>query len=78
MTNPAATCKMVCTKQLIPSLAVGRPVIGGSADPRDIFLWRNIRMKTAILVDGGFYRRRAQNMLGEKTAEERANEITAQ
>jgi len=32
-------------------------------------------MKTAILVDGGFYRRRAQIMLGEKTAEERADEL---
>lgn len=33
-------------------------------------------MKTAILVDGGFYRRRAQIMLGEKTAEERADELS--
>lgn len=32
-------------------------------------------MKTAILVDGGFYRRRAQICLGEKTAEERADEL---
>ena len=32
-------------------------------------------MKTAILVDGGFYRRRAQSRLGEKTAEERADEL---
>ena len=32
-------------------------------------------MKTAILVDGGFYRRRAQIMIGEKTAEERAKEL---
>lgn len=32
-------------------------------------------MKTAILVDGGFYRRRAQAILGEKTAEERADEL---
>ncbi len=32
--------------------------------------------KTAILVDGGFYRRRAQGMLGEKTAEERADELS--
>lgn len=32
-------------------------------------------MKTAILVDGGFYRRRAQIKLGEKTAEERAGEL---
>lgn len=32
-------------------------------------------MKTAILVDGGFYRRRAQAVLGDKTAQERANEL---
>lgn len=32
-------------------------------------------MKTAILVDGGFYRRRAQIKIGEKTAQERANEL---
>lgn len=32
-------------------------------------------MKTAILVDGGFYRRRAQAKLGDKTAKERANEL---
>ena len=32
-------------------------------------------MKTAILVDGGFYRRRAQSLWGDKTARERANEL---
>lgn len=32
-------------------------------------------MRTAILVDGGFYRRRAQTLFGEKTAEERAYEL---
>lgn len=32
-------------------------------------------MRTAILVDGGFYRRRAQKILGDKTAEGRANEL---
>lgn len=32
-------------------------------------------MKTAVLVDGGFYRRRAQTVFGEKTAEERAAEL---
>lgn len=32
-------------------------------------------MRTAILVDGGFYRRRVQSRLGEKTAEERADEL---
>lgn len=32
-------------------------------------------MKTAILVDGGFYRRRAQAVFGDKTAQERAVEL---
>lgn len=32
-------------------------------------------MSTAILVDGGFYRRRAQIKIGEKTAEDRAAEL---
>lgn len=31
--------------------------------------------KTAILIDGGFYRRRAQLLFGDKSAEERANEL---
>lgn len=31
--------------------------------------------KTAILVDGGFYRRRAHYLFGEKTPEARANEL---
>lgn len=34
-----------------------------------------IPVKTAILVDGGFYRKRAQNMIGEKTPKERADEL---
>lgn len=32
-------------------------------------------MQTAILVDGGFYRRRAQKIIGDKSAEDRANEL---
>ena len=32
-------------------------------------------MKTAILVDGGFYRRRAQKVWGEKPPKERADEL---
>lgn len=32
-------------------------------------------MKTAVMVDGGFYRRRAQTYLGDKTAQERAIEL---
>jgi len=31
--------------------------------------------KTAILIDGGFYRKRAKYLWGEKTAEERAKEL---
>ena len=31
--------------------------------------------KTAILVDGGFYRKRANTLFGHKTPEERANEL---
>lgn len=33
-------------------------------------------MNTAILVDGGFYRRRAQKVYGEKTAQDRATELS--
>lgn len=32
-------------------------------------------MKTAILVDGGFYRRRAQKVLGDISAQDRASEL---
>ncbi len=32
-------------------------------------------MKTAILVDGGFYRRRAQKVFGDKNATDRADEL---
>lgn len=31
--------------------------------------------KTAIMVDGGYYRKRAENLWGKKDAEERANEL---
>ena len=33
--------------------------------------------KTAILVDGGFYRKRAAHLWGKKTAEDRAKELSA-
>ena len=33
--------------------------------------------KTAILVDGGFYRKRAAYLWGKKTAEDRAKELNA-
>ena len=32
-------------------------------------------MRTAILVDGGYYRKRAASALGHKTAKERAEEL---
>lgn len=35
----------------------------------------DIIVKTAILVDGGFYRRRAQKLFGDKPAAERATEL---
>lgn len=31
--------------------------------------------KIAILVDGGFYKKRAKTLFGEKTPKERANEL---
>ena len=31
--------------------------------------------KTAIMVDGGFYRKQANFLFGEKTPEERADEL---
>ena len=34
-------------------------------------------MKTAILVDGGFYRKRAAYLWGKKTPEQRASELRA-
>jgi len=34
-------------------------------------------MKTAILVDGGFYRKRAQIMIGDRTSTERAEELSS-
>ena len=34
-------------------------------------------MKTAILVDGGFYRKRANHLWGQKSPEKRAAELYA-
>lgn len=34
-------------------------------------------IRTAILIDGGFYRKRAKHLWGEKTAQERAKEVMA-
>jgi len=41
------------------------------------FMEINIPKKTAILIDGGFYRRRAHNMLGKKSPKERADELNS-
>ncbi|WP_369822189.1 NYN domain-containing protein [Corynebacterium sp. NML120713] len=41
---------------------------------RDL-LYRQRPIVTAVLVDGGFYRRRARKLFGEKTPEDRAEEI---
>lgn len=51
----------------------------GVAESKDFFIIQEegFVLKTAILVDGGFYRRRAQIMLGEKTAAERAEELSS-
>ena len=46
------------------------------AETRGFFiLQRRFLMKTAILVDGGFYRRRAQLTIGELTPKKRAEEL---
>ena len=42
-----------------------------------LFLSSKFMTKTAILVDGGFYRKRASFLWGHKTAEQRAMELTA-
>lgn len=42
---------------------------------RSFFVFGDFMKKTAILVDGGFYRKLAQHLWGEKSPEERANEL---
>lgn len=54
-------------------LAVSLPV-SGNGRPQGIF-YRRTYMKTAILVDGGFYRRRAQSIWGDISAKDRADEL---
>ena len=58
------------------SLEVSRPPIRDWLKPRIFVYGVDLLMKTAILVDGGFYRHRAQSMLGEKTPDERAKELS--
>lgn len=48
----------------------------GIAESWSLFYFRSDKMiKTAILVDGGFYRKRAAFLFGKTTAEERADEL---
>lgn len=49
----------------------------GSDKARDIFISKEkcMNIRTAILVDGAFYRKRAYNLFGDKTPKERANEL---
>lgn len=54
------------------------PTDTGFAESWGLILSNPLKMtKTAILVDGGFYRKRAAWLWGKKTAEERANELAA-
>lgn len=41
------------------------------------FTRENSMIRTAILVDGAFYRKRAYNLFGKKTPEERAKELSS-
>lgn len=61
---------------LIVSLVLGHPTYKVCAEIRDFLCFeRMCYMEAAILVDGGFYRRRAQACLEEKTPQERATEL---
>ena len=44
-------------------------------DTRNSFITSKFEVKTAILVDGGFYRTRAKALAGNKTPKERADEL---
>lgn len=46
-----------------------------SDDARGDFQRSKFEVKTAILIDGGFYRKRAFHYWGDKTPEDRANEL---
>ena len=58
-------------------LAVGVPEIWEVPMPWGFYFFKKgIHMtKTAILVDGGFYRRKAQALWGEKRSDERVKEL---
>lgn len=49
----------------------------GSDEPRDIFYQGDFMIKTAILVDGAFYRKRAYTLFGDISPAERAKELSA-
>lgn len=42
-----------------------------------LFIFRRLHMKVAILIDGGFYRKRAAHLWGKLTAQKRAEELCA-
>lgn len=44
-------------------------------NPSNSATYVEVKPKTAILVDGGFYRKRARALFGKKTADERAKEL---
>lgn len=52
-----------------------RPTDKGTAETMGFFSLEVEKMKTAILVDGGFYRKRAARQWGHKTPEQRAKEL---
>ena len=59
-------------------LVVSPPTHTGTAESWGLIYCEVKHMiRTAILVDGGFYRKRAAHLWGHKTAEQRATELTA-
>ena len=49
--------------------------LSGKVRPHRFFVLEGDIMKVAVLVDGGFYRKQAKRLFGEKTPEERATEL---
>lgn len=68
---------MLCCVMLNRPLVVSHPHIWVRLNPWALFVYLEMlkMAKTAILIDGGFYRKRARHLWGEKTAEERAREL---
>ena len=78
--------KIKCTRKVLilsnclnRPLVVRLPMIRGWSNPGVLYYLHYSRFmtRTAILVDGGFYRKRASFLWGIKTAEQRAQELTA-